>query len=171
MRTSSTDGSRFRIRLLVSLFPGLHLRELQRRLDLSFNSTRYHVDRLTQSGEILRVEEGGYSRLYPAGMTDPDRLLFAIVRRPTDGRIITCLVETGKASQGELCKLTGFARSTVSEHLSKLVRLGVLKAPAIDGTTVEYELAEPTRIKRLLGVQDPTLLGKATDRFIDLWDF
>src|SRR5439155_16838225 len=32
---------------------------------MSFNSTRYHVDRLTKAGEIVRVEDGGYTRLYP----------------------------------------------------------------------------------------------------------
>jgi predicted transcriptional regulator len=138
---------------------------------MSFNSTRYHVDRLTESGEILRVDEGGYSRLYPAGMSETDKLLFALIRRPTDGRLITCLVETGKATQRELCKFTGFAKSTISEHLSKLVRLGVIKGPRIDETKVEYELVDPIRIRELVRVQNPTLIRKATDRFIDLWDF
>lgn len=67
--------------------------------------------------------------------------------------------------------MTGFAKSTVSEHLSKLVRLEVLKVRVVDETTLEYELMDPANIRRLLSVQNPTLLGKATDRFIDLWDF
>lgn len=104
-------------------------------------------------------------------MTEADKLLFAVIRQPTDGRIIACLARTGRASQRGICKLTGFAKSTVSEHLSKLVRLEVLKVRVMDETMLEYELVDPANVMRLLSVQNPTLLGKATDRFIDLWDF
>src|SRR5205809_6028747 len=117
-----------RLRLLISLQPGLHLRKLHRLIGMSFNSTRYHVDRLAASGEILRVEEGGYSRLYPAGTSETDKRLFALIRRPTDRQILARVVKTGKVSQQELCKSTGFAKSTISEHLTGLPKAGVLEA-------------------------------------------
>ena len=167
----SAESSRLRIRLIVSRFPGLHLRELQRHLKMSFNSTRYHVNALTDCGDILRIEEGGYSRLYPRRMTESDKLLFSVVRRATDRRIITCLLQTGKASQGELGEQTGLAKSTISEHLSRLVRLGVVKTSLLHESRIVYEVADPDQVKALIGAQNTTLLSKATDRFIDLWDF
>lgn len=167
----AVESGRIRIRLLISLLPGLHLRELHRLIGMSFNSTRYHVDRLAASGEILRVEEGGYSRLYPAGTSETDKRLFALIRRPTDRQILARVVKTGKVSQQELCKSTGFAKSTISEHLTGLAKAGVLEAHRVDGTRLEYELTDPARIQALISVQNPTLFRKATDRFIDLWDF
>jgi hypothetical protein len=36
---------------------------------------------------------------------------------------------------------------------------------------VAYELEQPEQIRLLLRSQNPSLLRKASERFIDLWDF
>lgn len=165
------ESSKIRIRLLVSLLPGLHLRELQRIIGMSFNSTRYHVDKLTASGEILRIEEGGLSRLYPVGTSDADKALFSAIRRPTDREILATMIKTRRVSHRELSTLTGFAKSTLSEHLGRLVEIGAIVRRTSSESMAEYELADPARIEALINVQNLTLVRKATDRFIDLWDF
>jgi len=165
------ESSKIRIRLLVSLLPGLHLRELQRIIGMSFNSTRYHVDKLTASGEILRIEEGGFSRLYPVGTSDADKALFSAIRRPTDREILAAMIKTRRVSHRELSTLTGFAKSTLSEHLGRLVEIGAIVRRTSSESMAEYELADPARIEALINVQNLTLVRKATDRFIDLWDF
>jgi predicted transcriptional regulator len=164
-------NSRLRVKLLVSLSPGVHLRELQRLLGMSFNSTRYHVDKLTKEGEIVRFEEGGYSRLYPPGTSEAERTLFAIVRAETDRKILSSLAMGLVLSSKDLCDRTSLAKSTISEHLAELVRIGVVKTRQISETSVAYELEEPERIRLLLKSLNPSLRSKATDRFIDLWDF
>lgn len=167
-----TQGaSRVRIRLFVSLLPGVHLRELQRLLGMSFNSTRYHVERLAKTGEIVRVEDGGYSRLYPAGISDEERVLFSLVRGETDRRILAPLARERELSNKKLRELTGLAKSTISEHLGNLVQLGIVRIRPTRDTGTVYELENPEQILRLMRNQDPTLLKKATNRFIDLWDF
>ena len=164
-------NSRLRVKLLVSLSPGVHLRELQRLLDVSFNSTRYHVDKLAKSGEIVRVEEGGYSRLYPKGTSEAERTLFAVVRAETDHRILSSLATDLFLSNKQLCDHTGLAKSTISEHVAELVRMGIVKTRQSGETSVAYELEQPERIRWLLMRLNPSLRKKATDRFIDLWDF
>jgi len=164
-------ANRGRIRHLVSLLPGVHLRQLQRLAGLSFNSTRYHVQVLERTGEIVRIEEGGYSRLFPVGTNDPDKTLFSLIRRPTDHRILTCMTRINRISHADLCNVTGFAKSTISEHLARLIRIGIVTAKSNAAERIEYELADPVRIKTLLSVESPTLLRRAGDRFIDLWDF
>ena len=164
-------NNRIRVKQLVSLSPGVHLRELERLLGMSFNSTRYHVDRLTKAGEIVRVEEGGYSRLYPAGTSEAERTLFAIVRAETDRKILSSLATNVMLSNKQLVDLTGLAKSTVSEHIADLVQLGIVKTRQIAEGSVVHELEQPERIRLLLMIQNPSLLKKASDRFIDLWDF
>ena len=159
-----------RIRFLVTLLPGIHLRELQRLLGVSFNSTRYHVERLAKAGEILRVEERGYSRFYPVGIQEEEKTLFTLARGKTDRRILACLNAHGCLSNKTLCDLTSLAKSTISEHLDHLTRAGLVKARVGVAGTV-YELDNPARVQLLIRNQNPTLLKKATDRFIDLWDF
>ena len=163
-----TEG-RARIRLLVSLQPGLHLRELQRQIGLSFSSTRYHVDRLAKEGEIERVEDKGYSRIYPAGTGANDRILLSVVRRKTDHKILSCFLTENGASQQRLIDFTGLSKSTVSEHLATLLELGIVRLRSGDERRV-FELTDLAKIDRLMR-RYPVLLEKATSRFIDLWDF
>jgi len=164
-------NSRVRVKQLVSLAPGVHLRELQRLLGMSFNSTRYHVDKLTTAGEIIRVEEGGYSRLYPAGISEAERAIFTLVRGETDRKILASLVADPILSNKQLCEQTNLAKSTVSEHLTGLVRAGIVKTRQVTENFVAYELEQPDQIRFLLRSQNPSILKKASDRFIDLWDF
>jgi predicted transcriptional regulator len=160
---------RVRIKLLVSLQPGLHLRELQRQIGLSFSSTRYHIDKLTKDGEIDRVEDNGYSRIYPAGIDQKDKVLLTLVRRETDRRILSSFLRENNLSQQRLTDLTGLAKSTVSEHLATLLKLGVVRTKTGEERRI-FELTDPAKIDTMLN-RYPRLLRKATRRFIDLWDF
>jgi predicted transcriptional regulator len=138
---------------------------------MSFNSTRYHVDKLAKAGEIIRVDDGGYSRLYPTGTNDEERALFAIARSETDRKILSNLVIDVVLSNKQLCDRTGLAKSTISEHITELVRTGVIKTRQAGETNVSYELEQPDRIRAILMSLNRSLRRKATDRFIDLWDF
>jgi predicted transcriptional regulator len=159
---------RTRIRLRVSLQPGLHLRELQRQIGLSFSSTRYHVDKLTKEGEIDRVEDKGYSRIYPAGTDSKDRILLSLVRRKADHKILSCFLAGDSLTQQGLAEVTGLSKSTISEHLAILLELGVVRT-GVGGERRIFELAEPAKMDRLMRCH-PVRLEKATSRFIDLWD-
>ena len=164
-------NSRVRVKQLVSLAPGVHLRELQRLLGMSFNSTRYHVDKLTMAREIIRIEEGGYSRLYPAWISETERAIFTLFRGETDRKIMASLVADPILSNKQLSELTNLAKSTVSEHLAGLVRAGIVKTRQVTENSVAYELERPEQIRLLLKDQNPSFLKKASDRFTDLWDF
>lgn len=138
---------------------------------MSFNSTRYHVDKLTETGEIIRVEDGGYSRLYPAGINEAERTLFSLVRGETDRKLLVALAGNEFLSNKQLCDLTSLAKSTISEHLAELVRLGVVRTRQIGEGGVSYELEQPEQIRSLLRNQNPSLIKRVSGRFIDLWDF
>jgi len=161
---------RARVKLLVSIQPGLHLRELQRQIGLSFSSTRYHVDKLAKAGEIDRVEDKGYSRIYPVGTDSKDRILLSLVRRKTDHEILLCFLAERSLTQQRLTEVTGLSKSTVSEHIATLLELGVVRTRVGGGGGRIFELAEPAKIDGLMS-RHPVLLEKATSSFIDLWDF
>jgi predicted transcriptional regulator len=151
------------------LQPELHLRELQRQIGLSFSSTRYHVDKLAKEGEIDRVEDKGYSRIYPAGVDQRDKILLSLFRRETDYKILSSFLRENILTQKRLTDLTKLAKSTVSEHLATLLELGVVRIKAGEERRF-FELTDPAKIDAMLN-RYPHLLSKATHRFIDLWDF
>src|SRR6266516_7098786 len=85
-------NSRTKIKLLVTLLPGLQLRELQRLLGISFNTMRCHVDKLASAGESLRLEQERYSRIYPKQICNEDRILLSIVRRSSNFKILASML-------------------------------------------------------------------------------
>ena len=162
--------NRERIALLVALSPGIHLRALQRLLRTSFSSTRHHVDAMTKNRQILRVEQEGFSRLYPPGMSTADMLLSSALHNATDQKIVASLLSHGALSNKQLSRLTRLAKSTISEHLDKLVESGVVITHQIKSSAA-YSLKDPAKVNLLLNSQRWNILGKASDRFIELWDF
>src|ERR1700685_952973 len=77
------NPNRERVKKIVSLSPGIHLRMLQKLLGASFSTTRYHVEGLRRDGEIVCSKEGRYQRLYPAGTTDGSKATYAVLQGKT----------------------------------------------------------------------------------------
>jgi predicted transcriptional regulator len=156
---------------VISLVPGIHLRELQRILGISFNSTRYHVDYLSHAGEIERVDQGGFSRLYPCGINEQHRTLFAALRNKTKRMILSTLARGTGLTNRQLADITGLSKSTISEHLKSLKEDEVVQTELSTHLGVVYVLRNPQEVSKLLVASEETMLRKATQRFVELWDF
>jgi len=165
--------NRFRIKRLVSLLPGVHLRELQRLLGISFNSTRYHVGVLSRKGEITCQENRNRVRLYPQGADEGEGgSLHAFVRDNTSRRILEALAKLSRSTNKELSELTGLARSTVSEHLHTLLIAQIVKkSHSQQRGRMIFELQDPLGVMQALMSNERIMLKIATDRFVELWDF
>lgn len=166
---SFQNVNRERVKMIVSLSPGLHLRKLQRLLGASFSTTRYHVERLEREGEIVSSREGRYQRLYPAGTAEGSRGVFAVLQSKNARRILALLAE-GERRNGDLCEEAGLPRSTVSECTSALSGAGlVTRRVTVEGHAV-YGVEDRLRTVELLAGLERNLLDIASDRFADLWD-
>ena len=64
----SVQTSRERVLALISAQPGLHLRELSRRLGLSLRSVRYHLEGLEDSALVTAHRSGPFTRWFTAGV-------------------------------------------------------------------------------------------------------
>jgi predicted transcriptional regulator len=167
---SSLNFNRLRTKKVVSLFPGIHLRKLQRVTNTSFNTTRYHVRNLERDGEIVCSTEGGLKRLYPVGFDERARKVQALLLDKTARKILATLLDAGALSNGDLSGLTSLAKSTVSEHIDALRKADVVRRNvALDGS-VSYEVQDREEVASLMAAFRNNLLTSATDRFIDLWD-
>jgi len=165
---SITNANRLKTKKIVSLFPGIHLRKLQRVMNTSFNTTRYHVHNLERSGEIVCSNEGGHTRLYPIGLDERRMGIQTAILNRTSRRILSALLESGPMGNGDLSDLTKLARSTVSEHLESLRSSNVVRRKvSVDGT-VTYEVLGREDVEEVMAAFRESL--STTDRFIDLWD-
>ncbi|MGI0090411.1 MAG: winged helix-turn-helix transcriptional regulator [Nitrososphaerales archaeon] len=168
-------GNKARILKLVSLFPGIHLRQVQRSLRISFNSVRYNVEQLMRRGDILCDKRNGYSRLYPVGTNEKDMIAYSLIRNKTTKKILLELCSACLATNKELSEKTGFARSTTSEHIHKLVEAGLVRLTLSDEGNFKAELEDPSCIQPLLERNSQESLSSLgsdlVESFEDLWDF
>ena len=163
--------SRSKIIRLISLFPGIHLRELQRSLGLSFNSVRYNTQKLAENGEINCKKTKGHSRFFPVGMTEKDKLLYSCMRNDTTFKLLRVLTREPQVSSKTLSEVTGYAKSTISEHVHHLIDLNLARITLSQEGNFKVELLDRERTADLISseqkVRDRDLVGN----FADLWDF
>jgi len=167
---SAENMNRLRAKELVSLLPGVHLRQLQRLLNASFNTTRYHVYNLERDGEVTCSREGGHSRLFPAGFDGGAKGLYSVLHNKSTRQVLRTLVSGGRLTNGEISAATGLPKSTVSEHTDLLCQTELAnKSVTLDG--VVYEVRDGARVGEALAIFERNLLTVAADSFADLWDF
>jgi predicted transcriptional regulator len=148
------------------------LRELQRQLGVSFNSIRYHTEKLVHSGEIVCEKGIGYSRFYPPGMSEKDRLLYSVSRNNTTFKIMAELTSQVMLTNKELTVKTGFAKSTVSEHVHHLLESNLVKLTLSDEGNFKVELRDREHVKIIVdGINQINLQNDVVQNFVELWDF
>ena len=164
-------SNRSRIKFLISSLPGVHLRQIQRILGLSFSSVRYNVDALKRDGEVLDWNESGRSRLFPPAVTDYEKVVYSHLRNRVSRKVLRAIAREGKLTNRQLSELTGFAKSTLSECIHRLLEAELVRASFSQDGRVAYQLRESQVMLSMLETADHSVLEEASDRFIQLWDF
>lgn len=154
----------------IQRFPGLHFRELQRRLALAVGTLQYHLAQLEGDKLVLGRKDGEYTRYYAAGVvTERDRFLLQFMRQTPIRHILLHLLEHKSANHKQLTARIELSPATASWYLDKLLdaRL-VLKRKS--GREVFYSLADSAEVARTLITYRASFLDKLVDRFAALWE-
>ncbi|WP_457554548.1 winged helix-turn-helix transcriptional regulator [Candidatus Pyrohabitans sp.] len=118
--------ARRRIYEVVSCFPGVHFREIQRITRLGNGCLRYHLNVLERCGAIESEKYGRRLRYYPRGMNSYQKKLLALLHLDTARRILVFLLNHSGARHGDIARVLKLSPSTVSWHMRKLVECGVV---------------------------------------------
>ncbi|MCK4266301.1 MAG: winged helix-turn-helix transcriptional regulator [Thermoplasmata archaeon] len=160
---------------LVRRTPGLHMRELQRQLDLSIALTEYHLRLLEGAELIVSIMEEGYKRYYPTTGADggklalggDERRMVGLFRQSIPLRVTLFLLNRDSATNSEIADGLGISRSRLSFHLNKMMRQGILRRLArSEGRG--YALIDHNKILKLLIAHRPS--PDLLDECADLWD-
>ena len=161
-----SSAIRRRLYVLVQDYPGLHIRELARRLGVQVRAVEYHAAALLENGILEDARDGAYQRLFPnrreLPLSDADREALGLLRMPVPLSLVLCLLdEPGGLTHGELCRRTGASKANASHHLKRLVEAGIVDH---DGT---YVLRDIERTRALLLSHKP--VPDLRQRFADAW--
>lgn len=154
---------------LVRERPGLHLRELERRLEMRVALLEHHLRVLIRAGMVEEVKEGGYTRFFPidSGSRRPDgiqRRRIGLLRHNLRLRVVLNLLATDVARHSDIAAALRVAPSKLSYHLRKLED-GGLVIRVEQGTEKGFALADRDEVLRLL-----IEYGLAADLFDDISD-
>ncbi len=168
--------SRRRVFELLTKYPGLHLRDLERRLDMDVRGLQYHLAFLERHGALSSLREGGYLRYYPREWDQTqfreqfgpsEKRILAILRQPRPLQLVLLLLEGGDASGPMLRGEMGLGGAALNYHVRKLLRLHLVEVRTA-GRVKHYKLRDPESVLQLLIRFRPP--PDLVEDFLDLWE-
>ena len=122
----------------ISDNPGLHMREVSRRIAVPKTTLGYHLNYLEKRGLIKRETEGRCIRYYVANkIGSRDKKILSILRKDTTRNIVLYLLFHVYSSQIDLSGSLEKHTSTIEFHLKKLLELDIIKPVMIcDGKVI-----------------------------------
>lgn len=164
---------RRRIYECVKGSPGVHFREIQRRVGVATGSADYHLHFLCRHG-LLRSEKTGRLLRYYVTDTSYDREekeLLDILRQRAFRHILIYLIENRKANAMKIASDLGFSPSGLSWYLKHLSEKGIVKQNT-KGRFRFYSIRDTERRKSLIKcivTHKESFLDKIVDSFIEAW--
>jgi predicted transcriptional regulator len=155
---------------LVKKFAGIHIREIERKSELSTGSVTYHLNYLSKKGLIEERKDKNNIRYFTKGFQSENKKLIGLLRQKSIRRILLYLLTNEKCNHEQITKFVKLSPSTVSWHLSKLEQeniIGYVK----DGRKKFYNLLiDKNEIINLLITYQETFFDKLVDNVIEMWD-
>jgi predicted transcriptional regulator len=149
--------------------PGVHGREVERRLGLSSRLGAYHLDALLGAGRLRRFGDGRYARFVEASKEWDERELeaIAVLRRAIALRIALLILTVGPLQHKQLVGRLDLAKASVAYHLAALESAGLVRKSR-DGRDVTYRAADEGMLRKLLPWVKP--LPEELGLFQGMWE-
>ena len=149
--------------------PGLHFRELQRRVGIAPGAMQYHVDFL-QKKHLLKTErEKKFLRYYLVRQKFEETDLMGLLRQESIRKIAVFLMQKKFASTASISESVSLSPSTTSWHLEKLVENGIAEKKR-RGKKTFYKITDKQRIADLLVNYRRSFLDEAVNNFVEVWE-
>ena len=163
-------ASRKRIYEEIVMNPGLHFRELQRRLNMPTGMLEYHLNVMIKDGVIIVREEGKYRRFFAnTVMSSKERKILGLLSNDIARKIVIFVLENERVNHKKIVEYINLSPSTVSYHLNKLVKNGILKREIV-GRENYYSVVEPKIVAYTIIKHRKSFLDSLVDNFAKIWE-
>ena len=149
--------------------PGLHERELSRRLKISLSTLDYHLYFLKKRNLITGKASGHYTRYYTSGKIGlKEEKIISALRKKFPRKIIIFLLTEKAATHKQICSHLGVAASTTSFHLKKLTDMKIISREET-GRESNFKVVNPDHVTDIIISHKKSFLDDAVGRFVDTW--
>jgi len=153
---------------LIAKNPGLHQTKIAQMLGMSKSHAEYHLNCLERSNVIQAVVEPGFKRYYvediDLGLDEKELLAFLHTDVPKN--ILVLLLRNPNLKHKDILAKFEIAPSTLSYHLTKLVKKGILSVVRY-GEEKGYRIINKRQVLKLLVSYE---FEGAVDGIKDLWN-
>ena len=159
---------RRKIFALIEASPGIHLRELQRILDIPLTTMEYHLSYMTRKKIVFAETEDHHKRYYTKPLDPEDKKVLSALRQRRMREIVLTVMASEKAKHQLLADRLKLSHSTLSSYLKYLVNKGILVREKI-GYENLYTVRDEERVAKVLIAYKPSFLDKLVDKTLDTW--
>jgi DNA-binding transcriptional ArsR family regulator len=160
--------------------PGLHFREIARKVNMPYSTFRYHINYMIKHGILSHEFNNGYTRYFVVkNMGRNEKRIINILREPVPRNIILLLILWPYSSATEIMRFgikwhnhqtkIGFHLdkhyTTLNFHLKKLVDEDILHSIQ-DGPEVRYIVNNPLEIINVIRKYEKSLLKEASGTYL-----
>ncbi len=120
------NDNRKKIYETIERSPGIHLRELQRILDMPLTTLEYHLSYMVRKKIIYSETDTHYKRYYAKPIVEEDKKVLSALRQKRLREVVLLILSHGKAKYQFMADYLKIPHSTLSFYLKYLVDNGIL---------------------------------------------
>ncbi|MGA1866322.1 MAG: winged helix-turn-helix transcriptional regulator [Thermoplasmatota archaeon] len=154
---------------LIETSPGIHFREISRRLGIPMGVVEYHINYLLKRDMIVARVEGRYKRYYTEGkIGSKEKSILPFLRKDVPRAILMHLMLNPGARHRDLKSELGLSGSTLTFHLKKMIRRGLVVEEGDEGGK-GYHVKDPDIVSRTLIIYKKSFMDDLVDSFTETW--
>ncbi len=148
--------------------PGIHLRELQRILDMPLTTLEYHLSYLVRKKIVYSETDTHYKRYYAQPLGEEDKKVLSALRQKRLRELVLLILSNQKAKYQYLAEYLKIPPSTLSFYLKYLVENGILNKDRVGYETI-YTVKDEDKVAKVLVAYKASFMDKLIDKTIAMW--
>jgi DNA-binding MarR family transcriptional regulator len=150
----------------IRAHPGVHVRGVAKELRLATGDMQYHLVWLERHG-LVKTRKGGFYRFVFPTMVfkEEQEVLLGVLSQETPREILLCLLQDAAITQSGLARSLGHSQPTISWHVDRLMKLGIVSKKKMSMGTGYEVIADHDDILRFVRSYHPEVWKTWAGRF------
>jgi len=162
------NENRRKVYSVIETNPGIHMRELQRVLDMPLTTLEYHLTYMSRKKIIFKESDSHYKRYYVRPLDSEDKKILTALRQKKMREIVFMVLINKKVKYQTLADQLSLPNSTLSFYLKYLIDNMVLAKEKIGYENI-YTVRDEDRVARVLVAYKASFLDKVVDKALNTW--